>query len=59
MTQKINETVLAVFANPEVQQRLTELGITHTAMTSDEYTSLVAELIDVWKPLIISAGIAE
>lgn len=59
MTQKIHDTVLAVFANPEVQQRLTELGITHRAMSSEEYTALVAELIDVWAPLIIAAGIAE
>ncbi len=59
MTQTIHDTVLAVFANPEVQQRLTELGITHRAMSTEEYTALVAELIDVWAPLIIAAGIAE
>lgn len=55
----IHDTVLAVFSNPEVQTRLTELGITHRAMSTEEYTALVGELIDVWKPLIISAGIAE
>ena len=55
----INETVLAVFAIPEVRDRLTELGITHTAMSTEEYTALVGELIEVWKPLIIAAGIAE
>lgn len=59
MTKKINETVLAVFANPEVQTRLTELGITHTAMPSEEYTALVGNLIEVWAPLIVSTGIAE
>ncbi len=59
MTQQINETVNAVFANPEVQTRLTELGITHTAMSSEDYTALVADLIDVWAPLIRAAGIAE
>lgn len=57
--KKINETVLAVFASPAVQTRLVELGITHRAMSSEEYTALVAELIDVWAPLIKSAGIAE
>ncbi len=59
MAQQINETVNAVFANPEVQTRLTELGITHTAMSSEDYTALVADLIDVWAPLIRAAGIAE
>jgi len=59
MVEKIHDTALAVFANPKVQARLTELGITHTAMSTQEYTSLVAELIDVWAPLIKAAGIAE
>ncbi|MGB7244409.1 MAG: tripartite tricarboxylate transporter substrate-binding protein, partial [Sulfitobacter sp.] len=59
MAAKINETVLAVFAIPEVRDRLTELGITHTAMSTEDYTTLVGELIEVWKPLIIAAGIAE
>ena len=59
MVKTIHDTVLAVFASPKVQVRLTELGITHTAMSSAEYTSLVAELIDVWAPLIEAAGIAE
>jgi len=59
MTQKIHDTVLAVFASQEVKARLTELGITHRAMSSDEYAALVAQLIDVWAPLIKAAGIAE
>ena len=58
-TSQINETVLAVFATPEVQDRLTELGITHRAMPSAEYTDFVAEQIDVWAPLIAAAGIVE
>lgn len=56
---KINETVLAVFANPEVQERLTELGITHRAMDSQSYTDFVASQIEVWAPLITATGIAE
>lgn len=59
MTAKINETVNAVFASDAVQQRLTELGITHTAMSSEGYTALVGELIGVWAPLIEAAGIKE
>ena len=59
MVKTIHDTVLAVFESPKVQTRLTELGITHTAMSSEEYTSLVAELIEVWAPLIKAAGIAE
>ncbi len=59
MVKTIHDTVLAVFESPKVQTRLTELGITHTAMSTEEYTALVAELIEVWAPLIKAAGIAE
>lgn len=59
LTSQIHETVLAVFANPEVQQRLTELGVTHRAISSEEYTTFVAEQIGIWAPLIEAAGIAE
>ncbi len=59
MVKTIHDTVLAVFANPEVKKRLTELGITHTAMSTDEYTSFVRNSIDVWAPLIKAAGIKE
>jgi tripartite-type tricarboxylate transporter receptor subunit TctC len=59
MRAKIHETVLAVFADPEVQTKLTDLGITHVAMSSEEYETLVADLIGVWAPLIEAAGIKE
>lgn len=59
MRAQIHETVLAVFASPEVQTKLTDLGITHVAMSSEEYEALVGELIGVWAPLIEAAGIAE
>ena len=59
MVTTIHDTVLAVFANPEVKKRLIELGITHTAMSSEEYTSFVTKSIDVWAPLIKAAGIKE
>ncbi|MFD1343237.1 Bug family tripartite tricarboxylate transporter substrate binding protein [Litorisediminicola beolgyonensis] len=59
MRAKIHETVLAVFADPEVQTKLTDLGITHVAMSSEEYEAMVADLIGVWAPLIEAAGIKE
>ncbi|HMQ93157.1 MAG TPA: tripartite tricarboxylate transporter substrate binding protein [Amaricoccus sp.] len=59
MTQTIHDTVLAIFSDPEVVARLTELGITHTAMSSEEYTDFVAKQIEVWAPLIEAAGIKE
>lgn len=58
-TKKIHDTVLAIFANPEVKKRLVELGITHTAMSSKDYTGFVANSIKVWAPLITAAGIKE
>jgi tripartite-type tricarboxylate transporter receptor subunit TctC len=57
--EKIHDTVLAVFASPDVQTRLKELGITHTAMSTEDYTAFVANSIEVWAPLIESAGIKE
>lgn len=59
MRAQIHETVLAVFANPEVQDKLTDLGITHVAMSSEDYETLVGDLIGVWAPLIEAAGIKE
>ena len=59
MRAKIHETVLAVFSDPAVQTKLTDLGITHVAMSSEEYETLVADLIGVWAPLIEAAGIKE
>jgi tripartite-type tricarboxylate transporter receptor subunit TctC len=59
MVQTIHDTVLAVFANPEVQGRLTELGITHRAISTEDYTAFVADQIGRWAPLIEAAGIAE
>ena len=59
MRAKIHETVQAVFSAQEVQTKLTDLGITHVAMSSEEYEALVADLIGVWAPLIEAAGIKE
>lgn len=59
MRTKIHETVQAVFSAPEVQAKLTDLGITHVSMSSEDYEALVADLIGVWAPLIESAGIKE
>lgn len=59
MRAQIHETVLAVFASADVQTKLTELGITHVAMSSEEYEALVGDLIGVWAPLIEAAGIKE
>ena len=59
MAQQIHDTVLAVFATPEVQDRLVELGITHTAMSSEDYTNFVSDSISTWAPLIEAAGIVE
>jgi tripartite-type tricarboxylate transporter receptor subunit TctC len=59
VVKSIHDTVLAVFASPEVQAKLTELGITHRAMSSEDYQAFVAKQIEVWAPLIEAAGIKE
>ncbi len=40
-----------------VKSALEDLGITHTDMSSADYTDFVAKQIDVWEPLIIAAGV--
>lgn len=58
MRSQIHETVLAVFGAPEVQERLTDLGITHVSMPSEDYEALVSDLIGTWQPLIEAAGVS-
>ncbi|MEM0947110.1 MAG: tripartite tricarboxylate transporter substrate binding protein [Pseudomonadota bacterium] len=58
MRAQIHETVLAVFGSPEVQTKLTDLGITHVSMSSEDYETLVGDLIGTWAPLIEAAGIS-
>jgi tripartite-type tricarboxylate transporter receptor subunit TctC len=57
IVETIHDTVHAIFASEAAQERLVELGITHTPMSTEAYTELVAELIVVWAPLIEAAGI--
>lgn len=57
LQQTILDTVQTVVAMPEVQSQLDGWGITHTPMTSGEFTEFVGNTIDVWQPLIIEAGI--
>lgn len=59
LVDSIHETVLAVFANPDVQERLTALGVSHGVMSSEDYGKFVADQIDIWEPLINSSGISE
>lgn len=58
MRAQIHETVLAVFGDPEIQERLTDLGITHVSMPSEDYEALVGDLIGTWQPLIEAAGVS-
>lgn len=59
MVRTIHDTVLAIFMNLDAQAKLTELGITHREMSSDDYQAFVAKQIEVWAPLIVAAGIKE
>ena len=59
MVEKIHDTVLAIMASAEVQAKLTDLGITHRAMSAADYQAFVAKQITVWAPLIEAAGIKE
>ena len=59
MIEDKEAVVLAIFALPAVNKRLVELGITHTGMSSKDYTKFVSSQITMWAPLIISSGIVE
>lgn len=56
IADKIRETTLAVFALPEVSTALQDLGITHRAMSGEDFTTFVETQIGVWAPLIEVAG---
>ena len=57
LAESIREATVAVFALPEVETALLDLGIAHTDMSSAEYTGFVAEQIGTWEPLIVAAGV--
>ncbi len=55
--QTIHDTVEAIMAMQPVVDQLAQWGITHTAMTSEEFTGFVGGTIETWRPLILSANV--
>lgn len=53
----IRDTAAAVFAMPEVEAQLIDLGINHIDMSTEDYTAFVGAQIGIWEPLITSAGV--
>ncbi|WP_138469326.1 tripartite tricarboxylate transporter substrate binding protein [Poseidonocella sp. HB161398] len=57
MAATIHDTVEAVMAMQPVVDQLAEWGITHTAMSSEDFTAFVGGTIETWAPLIAAAKV--
>lgn len=59
LVAKIRAAVMDAVAQPSSKEKLAGWGVETKTMTSDEYGKFVADQIEVWRPLIIEAGIQE
>ena len=57
MVQTIHDTVEAIMDMQPVIDQLAQWGISHTEMTSQEFTTFVGGTIDTWAPLIKAANV--
>lgn len=59
LVAKIRAAVMDAVAQASSKEKLAGWGVETRTMTSDEYGKFVADQIEVWRPLIIEAGIQE
>ncbi|QOL82473.1 Bug family tripartite tricarboxylate transporter substrate binding protein [Pseudooceanicola spongiae] len=57
MVQTIHDSVEQIMAIPAVIEQMDQWGIAHTAMTTEDFSSFVANTITVWRPLIEAANV--
>lgn len=57
MVETIHDTVEAVMAMPAVIEQMDAWGISHTPMTTEEFTTFVGNTVEVWRPLILAAKV--
>lgn len=57
MVAKINDTVEAIMAMDPVIEQLAKFGISHKAMSPEDFTAFVKDTITTWEPLIKAAKV--
>ncbi|MGB3406073.1 MAG: tripartite tricarboxylate transporter substrate binding protein [Jannaschia sp.] len=57
MVATIHDSVEYIMALPPVIEQMDQWGISHTAMTTEEFSAFVANTITVWRPLIEAANV--
>lgn len=57
MVATIHDAVEHIMALPPVIAQMGNWGISHTAMTTEEFAAFVAGAIEVWRPLILAARV--
>jgi tripartite-type tricarboxylate transporter receptor subunit TctC len=57
MVETIHDTIEEIMGMQPVIDQLAQWGISHTVMTSDEFTGFVGTTIEVWRPLIEAANV--
>lgn len=55
--ETIHDTVEHIMAIPAVVAQMDEWGISHTEMSTEEFTAFVGGAIDTWRPLIEAATV--
>lgn len=57
MVQTIHDTVEEIMTLEPVIEQLAQFGISHTGMSSEDFTSFVEDTITTWEPLIRAANV--
>ena len=57
MVTTIHDTIEEIMGLQPVIDQLAQWGISHTVMTSDEFTGFVGTTIEVWRPLIEATNV--
>jgi tripartite-type tricarboxylate transporter receptor subunit TctC len=57
IVEKLNHEVNLVLAMPEVQQRLSSLGVDPTPMSASDFTAFAGKEVEKWSHLVKQAGI--
>jgi Uncharacterized protein conserved in bacteria len=57
MVQTIHDSVEYIMALPPVIEQMSVWGITHTEMSTEDFSAFVGGAIETWRPLILAANV--
>ena len=59
IVRKVNQDLNAVLAEPELRQKLQDLGAFVRAMSPSETTAFIRSEQEAWKPLVKQVGLSQ